>query len=96
MYEQTGLGLFIFDENRFVSFLSFGSLNNLNPHGKSCESEKLEFFLNYVIYFSCSSSRLNKLKYTVKYIALSGRIKRYKYGNLFSMTGMQFFKAKFI
>jgi hypothetical protein len=22
MYEQTGLGLFIFDENRFVSFLS--------------------------------------------------------------------------
>jgi hypothetical protein len=44
MYEQTGLGLFIFDENRFVSFLSFGSLNILNPHGKFCESEKLEFF----------------------------------------------------
>jgi hypothetical protein len=44
MYEQTGLGLFIFDENRFVSFLSFGSLNILNPRGKCCESEKLEFF----------------------------------------------------
>jgi hypothetical protein len=66
MYEQTGLGLFIFDENRFVSFISFGSLNILNPNGwLLLRIREARIFSNYDVYFYCSFRRLNKLKYTV-------------------------------